>query len=73
MPARLACPSWSGRHVGHWALTIRVQADRDGLIVQGCRGKHIDPSLRPREPGKAGRAMVWPPKVTVWSAATTRW
>ena len=29
-----------------WAMTFRVQADRDVLIVSGARGKHIDPSLK---------------------------
>jgi 2,5-furandicarboxylate decarboxylase 1 len=29
-----------------WALTFRVQADRDVIIVSGAQGKHIDPSLR---------------------------
>ena len=29
-----------------WALTFRVQADRDVIIVGGAQGKHIDPSVR---------------------------
>jgi len=29
-----------------WALTFRVQADKDVIIVQGGRGKHIDPSMK---------------------------
>ena len=29
-----------------WALTFRVQADRDVIIVSGARGKHIDPSMK---------------------------
>jgi 2,5-furandicarboxylate decarboxylase 1 len=29
-----------------WALTFRVQADQDVIIVSGARGKHIDPSVR---------------------------
>jgi 2,5-furandicarboxylate decarboxylase 1 len=29
-----------------WALTFRVQADQDVIIVSGARGKHIDPSIR---------------------------
>ncbi len=37
-----------------WALTFRVQADRDVLIVPSGRGKHIDPSVRSWELGKAG-------------------
>jgi 2,5-furandicarboxylate decarboxylase 1 len=35
-----------------WALTFRVQADRDLVIVDGARGKHIDPSLKAWELGK---------------------
>lgn len=37
-----------------WALTFRVQADRDVIIVQGARGKHIDPSIKAWELGKGG-------------------
>jgi 2,5-furandicarboxylate decarboxylase 1 len=29
-----------------WALAYRVQADRDVIIVQDTRGKHLDPSTR---------------------------
>lgn len=29
-----------------WAMTFRVQADRDVIIVSGARGKHIDPSMK---------------------------
>ena len=29
-----------------WAMTFRVQADQDVIIVSGARGKHIDPSIR---------------------------
>lgn len=29
-----------------WAMTFRVQADKDVLIMTGARGKHIDPSLK---------------------------
>jgi len=29
-----------------WALTFRVQADRDVIVISGARGKHIDPSMR---------------------------
>ncbi|MBI4493603.1 MAG: UbiD family decarboxylase [Chloroflexi bacterium] len=29
-----------------WAITMRVQADRDVIIVPGARGKHLDPSVR---------------------------
>lgn len=29
-----------------WAMTFRVQADKDVLIVSGARGKHIDPSVQ---------------------------
>jgi 2,5-furandicarboxylate decarboxylase 1 len=35
-----------------WALTFRVQADRDLIVVEGARGKHIDPSVRAWELGK---------------------
>ncbi|MBI2370280.1 MAG: UbiD family decarboxylase, partial [Deltaproteobacteria bacterium] len=41
-------------HELDWALTFRVQADRDVIIVSGARGKHIDPSLKSWEVGKAG-------------------
>jgi 2,5-furandicarboxylate decarboxylase 1 len=37
-----------------WALTFRVQADRDVIIIEGARGKHIDPSIRAWELGKGG-------------------
>jgi 2,5-furandicarboxylate decarboxylase 1 len=37
-----------------WALTFRVQADHDVLIVSGARGKHIDPSVRAWAAGKGG-------------------
>lgn len=36
------------------ALTFHVQADRDVLIAPGGRGKHIDPSVRSWEAGRAG-------------------
>jgi 2,5-furandicarboxylate decarboxylase 1 len=29
-----------------WAITFRVQADRDVYILPGLRGKHLDPSVR---------------------------
>ena len=29
-----------------WALTFRVQADRDTIILSGARAKHIDPSVK---------------------------
>src|SRR5262245_54723172 len=29
-----------------WAVTFRVQADRDIYILPGLRGKHLDPSVR---------------------------
>jgi 2,5-furandicarboxylate decarboxylase 1 len=35
-----------------WAMTFRVQADKDVIIVPGARGKHVDPSLRAWELGK---------------------
>ena len=34
------------------ALTFRVQADRDVIVVEGARGKHVDPSLKAWELGK---------------------
>ena len=37
-----------------WALTFRVQADRDVIVVEGARGKHVDPSLKAWELGKGG-------------------
>ncbi|HLI11620.1 MAG TPA: UbiD family decarboxylase [Alphaproteobacteria bacterium] len=37
-----------------WALTFRVQADRDLIVVRGARGKHIDPSIKAWELGKGG-------------------
>jgi 2,5-furandicarboxylate decarboxylase 1 len=37
-----------------WALTFRVQADRDVIIIDGARGKHVDPSVRAWELGKGG-------------------
>ena len=37
-----------------WAMTFRVQADQDVLILSGARGKHIDPSMRSWELGKGG-------------------
>jgi 2,5-furandicarboxylate decarboxylase 1 len=35
-----------------WALTFRVQADEDVIVVSGARGKHVDPSVRAWELGK---------------------
>lgn len=29
-----------------WAVALRMQADRDVLVVPGARGKHLDPSTR---------------------------
>lgn len=37
-----------------WALTFRVQADKDLVVVTGARGKHVDPSVRAWELGKGG-------------------
>ena len=37
-----------------WAMTFRVQADQDVLIVSGARGKHVDPSVRAGALGKGG-------------------
>jgi 2,5-furandicarboxylate decarboxylase 1 len=41
-----------------WALTFRVQADRDVIVVEGARGKHVDPSLRAWELGKGALPMT---------------
>lgn len=35
-----------------WALTFRVQADQDVIVISGARGKHVDPSVRAWELGK---------------------
>ena len=37
-----------------WAMTFRVQADRDLIVLQGSRGKHIDPSIKSWKLGKGG-------------------
>ncbi len=37
-----------------WALTFRVQADQDTVIIRGARAKHIDPSVKAWELGKGG-------------------
>lgn len=37
-----------------WALTFRVQADHDLLVVSGARGKHIDPSVKAWAAGRGG-------------------
>lgn len=37
-----------------WAMTFRVQADQDVLVIPGARGKHIDPSVRAGMLGKGG-------------------
>jgi len=37
-----------------WAMTFRVQADQDVLVVPGARGKHIDPSVRAGALGRGG-------------------
>src|SRR5213593_1298654 len=37
-----------------WAMTFRIQADHDVLIIPGARGKHIDPSVRAWALGKGG-------------------
>src|SRR2546425_338506 len=37
-----------------WAMTFRVQADHDVLVIPGARGKHIDPSVRAWSLGKGG-------------------
>lgn len=41
-----------------WAMTFRVQADRDVVIVPGARGKHVDPSIRAWELGKGGLPLT---------------
>lgn len=41
-----------------WALTFRVQADRDLVVVEGARGKHVDPSLRAWELGPGGLPLT---------------
>ena len=41
-----------------WALTLRVQADKDIIVIQGARGKHIDPSTRASELGKGGLPLT---------------
>jgi 2,5-furandicarboxylate decarboxylase 1 len=33
-----------------WAVTMRVQADRDLIVIPGARGKHLDPGQRAWEP-----------------------
>jgi 2,5-furandicarboxylate decarboxylase 1 len=35
-----------------WARTFCVQADRDVVVIEGARAKHIDPSVKPWELGK---------------------
>src|SRR5262249_17867809 len=37
-----------------WAMTFRVQADHDVLVIPGARGKHIDPSVKAWALGKGG-------------------
>ena len=37
-----------------WALALRVQPDKDVVIVSGVRAKHVDPSVRAWELGKGG-------------------
>jgi 2,5-furandicarboxylate decarboxylase 1 len=37
-----------------WAMTFRVQADHDVIVIPGARGKHIDPSVRAWTLGKGG-------------------
>jgi 2,5-furandicarboxylate decarboxylase 1 len=41
-----------------WAMTFRVQADKDVMIVSGARGKHVDPSVRAWELGKGGLPLT---------------
>jgi 2,5-furandicarboxylate decarboxylase 1 len=41
-----------------WAMTFRVQADKDVIIVSGARGKHVDPSVRAWELGKGGLPLT---------------
>ena len=37
-----------------WAIAFRVQADRDAIILEGARAKHIDPSVMSWTLGKGG-------------------
>lgn len=41
-----------------WALTLRVQADQDVVVIPGARGKHIDPSTRAGSLGKGGLPLT---------------
>lgn len=41
-----------------WAMTFRVQSDRDVIVVPGARGKHVDPSIRAWELGKGGLPLT---------------
>ena len=41
-----------------WALTFRVQADRDLITLAGARGKHVDPSIRAWELGQGGLPLT---------------
>jgi 2,5-furandicarboxylate decarboxylase 1 len=41
-----------------WALTLRVQADKDVIVIPGARGKHIDPSTRASDLGKGGLPLT---------------
>jgi 2,5-furandicarboxylate decarboxylase 1 len=41
-----------------WAMTFRVQADKDLIVVSGARGKHVDPSIRAWELGKGGLPLT---------------
>ncbi len=41
-----------------WALTFRVQADRDVIVVGGAQSKHVDPSVRAWELTKGELPMT---------------
>ena len=41
-----------------WAMTLRMQADQDLVVVRGARGKHIDPSTRAASFGKGGLPLT---------------
>lgn len=41
-----------------WALTFRVQADKDVLVLAGARGKHVDPSIRAWDLGRGGLPLT---------------
>lgn len=40
------------------AVTLRVQADKDVIVISGARGKHLDPSIRSWEMGAGGLPLT---------------